>query len=264
LWAEPLSALFFQFHKNGGSEGHMDYEKAREAVKEALAGRWKRVYDVFNAFLEGDVKHFTRMPGWDEVFEPVAKMTVFTMSMMPLSVNSSVYAPFTDNVTFYDVAEGLMAMYTFGRFDTQYMPRARLQTGKRISLRRVKKFLEGLGIFRNFRGNAVLTGVGQMLAKALIYGATSRSTVVESVYVSSFVAYTLHAEMRQFNEESVKMFLLETIVRYRRISAAVREWMKSAPKLYLRELPLFYDWQDAAKDMALVLAEKKEDFRFTI
>jgi hypothetical protein len=239
-------------------------------VKEALAGNWGRVYETFNMFLAGDMKHFARVPSpfveWEEVFEPVAKVTVFAMSMMPVTVDSSVYTPLTDGVAFYDVAEGLMAAYTFGRFDVNFMPRARLQerTGRRISLRRVRQFLEELGIFRNFRGGVVMTGIGQMLAKALIYGAANRvSTVVESVYLSALTAYTLHAEMKRFNEESVRMFLLETTARYKRINAAVREWQKNAPKLHLRELPIHYSWDDAVKDVALILADKKEDFRFT-
>ncbi len=103
------------------------YEKARNAVKEALAGNWERVYETFNMFLAGDMKHFARVPSpfveWEEVFEPVAKMTVFAMSMVPLAVDSSVYAPLTDGVAFYDVAEALMAAYVFGRFDARYMPR---------------------------------------------------------------------------------------------------------------------------------------------
>jgi hypothetical protein len=214
------------------------------------------------------MKHFERVPSeyvsWEEVFEPTAKMTVFAMSMMPLDVDSSVYVPLTENITFYDIAEGLMAAYTFGRFDIQFMPRARLmqeRTGKRTSLRKVKRFLaEELGIFKG----DVMTGVGQMLGKALIYGATNRaSTVVESVYLGALIANTLLAEMRQFNEESVRMFLLETIARYKRISSTVREWQKNAPKLYLRELPIHYNWEDAIKDGTLILAEKKEDFRFT-
>ncbi len=246
------------------------YEKARKAVKEALTGEWEYVYEVFSTFLEGDMKHFARVPGfaeWDEIFEPVAKTTVFAMSMMPLAVDSSVYAPLTDGVAFYDVAEALMAAYVFGRFDVRHMPRARLmqeKTGKRIGLRRVKQFLEDLGIFRNFRGGVIMTGIGQMLAKALIYGATNRtSTVVESVYLGALIANTLLAEMRRFNEESVRMFLLETTARYKRISSTVREWQKTAPKLYLREVPIHYGWEDAVKDVALMLVDKKEDFRFT-
>lgn len=218
-------------------------KKARETVKEALLkGNWGRGIEIFKEFLAGDMKHFERVPStyvtWEEVFEPIAKVTVFVMSMMPLTVDSSVYVPLADDVTFYDIAEGLMAAYTFGRFDIQFMPRAR-RTGKRTSLRKVKRFLaEELGIFKG----DVMTGVGQMLGKALIYGATNRaSTVVESVYLGALIANTLLAEMRQFNEESVRMFLLETIARYKRISSTVREWQKNVPKLYLRELPIHYN-----------------------
>ncbi len=243
------------------------YEKARTAIKEALKGNWEHGFETFQEFLEGDMKYFARVPSpyveWGEIFEPVAKTTVFAMSMMPLMVDSSVYAPLTDGVMFYDVAEGLMAAYTFGRFDVRHMPRARLmqeKTGKRVSLRRVKQFLEDLGIFRG----GIMTGIGQMLAKALIYGATNRtSTVAESVYLGTLIATTLHAEMKQFNDESTRMVLLETIARYKRISSTVREWQKTA-KLYLRDLPIFYSWEDAVKDLTLTLVDKKEDFRFTL
>jgi len=180
------------------------YKKARRTVKEAFTGKWEYVYEVFNTFLEGDIKHFARVPGfaeWNEIFEPVAKMTVFAMSMMHATVDSSVYIPLTDNVAFYDVVEGLMAAYTFGRFDVNFMPRARLmqETGRRISLRRVKQFLEDLGIFRNFRDGVIMTGVGQMLAKALIYSAAGYTLTAESVYLSALVANTLLAEMKRFN-----------------------------------------------------------------
>jgi len=244
------------------------YEKARVAVKEALKGNWKHGFETFQEFLEGDMKCFAKVPSpfveWEEVAAYVAKVTVFAMSMMPLAVDSSVYTPLTDDVTFYDVAEALMAAYVFGRFDVRYMPRARiimLRTGKRIDVAPLEKLLEGLGVMRG----GTLTGVGQALAKALIYGAINRtSTVVESVYLGALIANTLLAEIKRFNEESVRMFLLETTARYKRISSTVREWQKNAPKLYLRELPLFYDWEDVVKDVALTLIKKKEDFRFTI
>jgi hypothetical protein len=243
------------------------YEKARGAVKEALTEKWEYVYEVFNTFLEGDIKHFARVPGfaeWDEIFEPVAKMTVFTMSMMPVTVDSSVYTPLTDNVAFYDVAEALMAAYVFGRFDVNFMPRARIimqRTGKRIDVAPLEKLLEELGVMRG----GVLTGIGQALAKALIYGAANRtSAVVESVYLGALIAYTLLAEIKWLNEESVRMFLLETIARYKRISSTVKEWQRTASKLYLREIPIHYSWEDAVKDVALMLIDKKEDFRFTI
>ena len=108
-----------------------------------------------------------------------------------------------------------------------------------------------------------LTGIGQALAKALIYGTINRtSTVVESVYLGALVADTLLAEIKRFNEESVRMILLETTARYKRISSTVREWQKNTPKLYLRDVSIHYNWEDAVKD-ALMLANKK-DFRFTM
>jgi hypothetical protein len=243
------------------------YEKARKAIKETFTGKWESVYEVFNTFLEGDVKHFARVPSsfvrWEDVFLPVAKVTVFAMSMMPVAVNSSVYTPLIGDIAFYDVAEALMAAYVFGRFDVRYMPRARIlmqRTGKRVDVAPLEKLLEELGVMRG----GVLTGVGQALAKALIYGATVRGPVAEGFYLSMLVAHTLLAELRPLRHESVRTLLLEAIARYKTIGATVREWMKTAPKLYLRELALFYGWEDAVKDAALMLIDKKEDFRFTL
>jgi hypothetical protein len=242
------------------------YEKARKAIKETLTGKWESVYEVLNTFLEGDVKHFARVPSsfvkWKDVVEPVAKVTAFAMSMMPVAVNSSVYTPLIGDIAFYDVAEALMAAYVFGRFDVNFMPRARMmqKTGRRIDVAPLEKLLEELGVMRS----GVLTGVGQALAKALIYSATVRGPVAEGFYLSALIAYTLLAELRPLRHESIRTLLLEAIARHKTISATVREWMKTAPKLYLRELTLFYGWEDAVKDVAITLAEKKEDFRFTI
>jgi hypothetical protein len=263
LWAELLSVFFFQFHKRGDSEGCMDiYEKAREVVRSAFqTGKWERAVELFQ-LLEGDMKLFTRSPspivGWDEVFYPTARLTAFVASLCPPYDLSATSKPLTSDVTFYDLAEGLMGLYAFGRFDVRYMPRARAQQ-RRINLVKVKRLLEELGITK---GN-VLTGVGQMAAKTLIYFSAKRVSYIESIYLSALAAYTLHAEMRSF-DGSGRTVILETTARHQRIVNTIREWLRSAPKLYLRELPLFYDWEDAVKDMALALAEKKEDFRFTI
>ncbi len=243
------------------------YEKAREAVRNvSQTGRWERVVELFQSLLEGDMKLFARSPspmvGWDEVFYPTARLTAFVASLCPPYDLSATSKPLTSDVTFYDVAEGLMGLYAFGRFDVRYMPRARVarrQTGKRINLSKIKKLFEELGITKG----GILTGVGQMVAKALIYFSAKRTSYVESIYLSALAAYTLHAEMRGF-DGSGRTVILEAIARHQRIVNTIREWLKSAPKLYLRELPVFYDWEDAAKDMALALAEKKEDFRFTI
>jgi len=40
--------------------------------------------------------------------------------------------------------------------------------------------------------------------------------------------------------------------------------LQTSPKLYQRDLLLFYEWEDAVKDFAIMRAEKKEDFRFLI
>ncbi len=244
------------------------YEKAREAVRSASqTGRWERAVELFQ-LLEGDMKQFMKSPSpmveWSEVFHPTAKLTAFAASLCPPHDLSATSKPFTGDVTFYDVAEGLMGLYAFGRLDVRYMPRARAtQRQKHINLRKVKRFLEELGITKK----GVLTGVGQMAAKALIYFSAKRASYVESIYLSALAAYTLHAEMRglvSIIDGSGRNVILEAVARHQRIINTIREWLKSAPKLYLRELPLFYDWEDAAKDFALALIDKKEDFRFTI
>ncbi len=242
------------------------YEKAREVIRNvSQTGRWERAVKWFQS-LEGDIKLFTKSPspmvGWDEVFHPTARLTAFAASLCPPYDLSATSKPLTCGVAFYDVAEGLMGLYAFGRLDVRYMPRARAaqrQTGKRINLSKVKRLFEELGITKS----DILTGVGQMVAKALIYFSAKRASYVESIYLSALAAYTLRAEMRSF-DGSGRTVIMEAIARHQRIVNTIREWLRSAPKLYLRELPLFYDWEDAAKDMALALAEKKEDFRFTI
>jgi hypothetical protein len=239
------------------------YEKAREAIRSvSQTGRWERAVEWFQSLLEGDMKLFAKPPspmvGWDEVFYPTARLTTFVASLCPPSATSK---PMTNDVTFYDVAEGLMGLYAFGRLDVRYMPRARAvqrQTGKRININKIKRLLEELGITKG----GILTGVGQMTTKALIYFSAKRTSYIESIYLSALAAYTLHAEMRGF-DGSGRTVILEAITRHQRIVNTIREWLRTAPKLYLRELPLFYDWEDAAKDFALAL-EKKEDFRFTI
>ena len=239
------------------------YEKAREVIRNASqTGRWERAVEWFQSLLEGDMKRFAKSPspmvGWDEVFYPTARLTAFAASLCPPYDLSATSRPLTNDVTFYDVAEGLMGLYAFGRLDVRYMPRARAQREKRINLNEVRRFFEELGITKG----GVLTGVGQMVAKTLIYFSAKRISYVESIYLSALAAYTLHVEMRGF-DGSGRTVVLEAIVRHKRIVDTIREWLRTAPKLYLRELPLFYDWEDAAKDFALAL-EKKEDFRFTI
>ena len=241
------------------------YEKAREVIRNASqTGRWEQAVELFQSPLEGDMKLFARSPspmvGWDEVFYPTARLAAFAASLCPPYDLSATSKPLMGDVTFYDVAEGLMGLYAFGRLDVRYMPRARaMQRQKRINLGKVKRLFEELGITKG----SVLTGVGQMVAKTLIYFSAKRTSYIESIYLSALAAYTLHAEMRGF-DGSGRTVILEAITRHQRIVNTIKEWLKSALKLYLRELPLFYDWEDAAKDMALALVEKKEDFRFTI
>jgi hypothetical protein len=189
----------------------------------------------------------------EEVFDDVAKLTVFTVSLHPPTITPDVLI---DGIFFYDVAEGLMAMYTHGEFSIRYMSKARQ---RETSLRRVKEILEEVGIIRG----DVLTGLGQMAAKSLLSYVVRRGITVEGIYLSALIAFTLFAEMRSFSG-SGKEVLMEAAARHKRLTDVVREWLHTSPKLYQRDLLLFYEWEDAVKDFALIYAEKAEDFRFTI
>jgi hypothetical protein len=98
------------------------YEKAREVIRNvSQTGRWERAVELFQSLLEGDMKLFARSPspmvGWDEVFYPTARLTAFVASLCPPYDLSATSRPLTGGVTFYDVAEGLMGLYAFGRLD---------------------------------------------------------------------------------------------------------------------------------------------------
>ena len=157
-----------------------------------------------------------------------------------------------DGIFFYDVAEGLMAMYTHGEFSIRYKAR-------RAETSRVKEMLEEVGIVKN----NVLTGLGQMAAKSLLHYVARRGITVEGIYLSALIAFTLFAEMRNFRS-SGREVLMEAAARHKRLTDVVREWLQTSPKLYQRDLLLFYEWEDAVKDFAITRAEKKEDFRFLI
>ena len=233
------------------------FQRARTAMKQIVADRdWKLASEWLHTVLEmEDLKRFRKSPSpfvpLEEVFDDVAKLTVFTASLHP-PLSSGVLI---DNISFYDVAEGLMAMYTHGEFSIRYMPMARQR--EKVNLRRVKKLLEEIGIIR---GN-MLTGLGQMVAKSLLHYVARRGIFIESIYLSALIAFTLFAEMRNFGGREV---LMEVAARHRRLTDVIREWLKMSPKLYHKDLPLFYEWEDAVKDFALMYAEKEEDFRFSI
>jgi len=227
------------------------FKKAKSTIQKIAAdGDWGLASEWLNALLEAEnLKLFRKSPSpyvpLEEVFDDVARLTVFAASLHPPTVSLDVLI---DNISLYDVAEGLIAMYTHGEFSIRYMPRARQlqQRGQKVSLRKVKKLLEEVGIVKN---NA-LTGLGQMVAKSLLHYVARRGLYVESIYLSALIAFTLFAEMRNFSG-SGREVLMEVVARHRRLTDAVREWLRTSPKLYHKDVQLFYEWEDALKDFAL-------------
>ena len=139
-----------------------------------------------------------------------------------------------------------MAMYTHGEFSIRYKAR-------RAETSRVKEMLEEVGIVKN----NVLTGLGQMAAKSLLHYVARRGITVEGIYLSALIAFTLFAEMRNFRG-SGREVLMEAAARHKRLTDVVREWLQTSPKLYQRDLLLFYEWEDAVKDFAIMRAEKRK------
>ena len=227
------------------------FKKAKSTIQKIAAdGDWGLASEWLNALLEAEnLKLFRKSPSpyvpLEEVFDDVARLTVFAASLHPPTVSLDVLI---DNISLYDVAEGLIAMYTHGEFSIRYMPRARQlqQRGQKVSLRKVKKLLEEVGIVKN---NA-LTGLGQMVAKSLLHYVARRGLYVESIYLSALIAFTLFAEMRNFSG-SGREVLMEVVARHRRLTDAVKEWLRTSPKLYHKDVQLFYEWEDALKDFAL-------------
>ncbi len=227
--------------------------------KIAASGNWKLASELLHNLLEREeFKKFKKPPSpfvpLEEIFDEVAKLTVFIMSLHPPVPSSEVLA---GGIYFYDVAEGLMAMYVFGEFDVRRMPIAR-RRGK-VGLKEVLKLLEEVGIVRG----GMLTGLGQMAAKSLLCYVARRGLYMESIYLSVLIVHALFAEMRNFNGPG-RAALMEAVARHKRLTDAVREWLRASPKLYHRDLPLFYEWEDAIKDFAITYAEKEEEFRFSV
>lgn len=237
------------------------FQRAKTVVQKVVsAGNWKPASEFLSNLLEREeLQRFRKSPSphvqLEEVFDDVAKTAVFVMSLHPPTASSEKL----EDVYFYDVAEGLMAMYVAGEFSIRYMPAARQleRQGKKINLRKVKRLLEEVGIVKG----GVLTGVGQMAVKTLLYSVARRYSSVEGIYLSALVAHTLSAEMRGFSG-SVREVLMEAISRHQRIVNTVKEWLAASPKLYQRSVPLFYEWEDAVKDFALMRINE-EGFRFT-
>jgi hypothetical protein len=236
------------------------FQKAKTVMQKVVStGDWKPATELLNELLEREeLKRFKKSPSpyvqLEEVINGVARLTVFTASLHP-PVPSAVLL--VDDISFYDLAEALMAMYVFGKFDVRYMPRLRHRGVKASALRKVKKILEEVGIIKD----GILSGIGQMAAKSLLHFVAKGGTALESIYLSALTAHVLLAEMRNF-DGSARTVIMEATARHQRITSTVREWLRTSPKLYQRDLPLFYEWVDAVKDLFSV--KKKEDFRFAI
>jgi len=238
------------------------FQRAKTVMQKiASTGDWRLASEFLGNILKGEeLRRFKKSPSpyvqLEEVFDDVAKTAVFIMALHPPTPSSDKLG----DVYFYDVAEGLMAMYVTGEFSARHMPAARQmeqRTGKRVSLRKVKWILEEANIIKD----DVLTGIGQMAAKSLLYAVTRRYSSVESIYLSTLIAYVLAAEMRSFSG-SVRETLAEAVAKHLTITNTVKEWLAASPKLYQRSTPLFYEWEDVIKDFALMRINE-EGFRFT-
>ncbi len=184
------------------------FQRAKAAMQKiAAAGNWKPASELLHNLLEREeLKNLKKSPSpfvpLEEIFDDVARLTAFVMSLHPPTPSSE---KLTNGIYFCDIAEGLMAMYTFGKFDIRYMPIARRRGA--ADLERVRELLEEAGIIKN----NVLTGIGQMAAKSLLYYATCRGLYVESIYLSALIAHALFAEMRGFGALSLSNRLLSFI-----------------------------------------------------
>ena len=112
----------------------------------------------------------------------------------------------------------------------------------------------------------VLTGMGATLAKALLHGVATRSSMyVVNFYLSSLLGNALLVEMWNYvkTTSEVRSVVMEALARYKRIRAQIMESVKTAPKLYLRDAETYYDSADAIRDAILIYliqnTEKKID-----
>jgi len=255
-------------------------EEIRKAVQCAFNENWEAMDKTFEKLSKEEP--FSLIPASVSVPSPfvrpdtvadirarTARQTLFFMGIMPLQVDSSIMLTI-GGVTLYDVAEALMASFVFGEFSVKYMPIAKRKGAKTIES--LTQFLERLGLMDGEK----LTGMGNAVAKALLnIVAISPSTVsgifydsiASSVFLSAAIANTLHAELADFNADSVKTVVMEARARYRRIRNVVEDWLKSAPKLYLRDTIIFYEWEDAVKDAVIKFKNSRDwldHFRFTL
>jgi len=254
------------------------YEKARRAVKEALLNEdWKIMDEVFEEINKEEpfnlVPDSVRVPSPfverpDDIIARTARQTTFFMSLMPIfSLSGSLYQPIVGKVSFYDLAEAIMASFIYGELSVDHMPLAKRKddpNNLRRSLKGLVEFMERLELV--YKGR--LTGIGSTLAKALLHSVALRGDTTIRFHLSATIANTLLIEIDNFlrHEKSAKAVLMEANARHKRIRGAVEDWLKRAPKLYLRDAMIYYDWEDAVKDVMIKFREKKneEDFRFAL
>lgn len=245
-------------------------EGVRRAIQRAFIGDWETADKAFEELSKEEP--FNLIPASVSVPSPfirpdvaadirmrTARQTLFFMSVMPVNADSSILLDI-GGITFLDVAEALMAFFTLGEFSIDYMPIAKRKGVK--SLRGLMRFLEKLGIIYNKE----LSGMGNAIAKALLYSTAKNVNVAHGLFLSAAIANTLRAELADFEPDRVKTAVMETVARYRRIRDVVENWLTHAPKLYLRDTKLFYDWGDAVKDAVAGIKSSKDwpDFRFTV
>jgi hypothetical protein len=243
-------------------------EGVRRAIQRAFIGDWETADKAFEELSKEEP--FNLIPASVSVPSPfirsdvairirTARQTLFFMSVMPINADSSILLDI-GGITFLDVAEALMAFFTLGEFSIDYMPIAK-RKGVKI-LRGLMRFLEKLGIIYNKE----LSGMGNAIAKALLYSTAKNVNVAHGLFLSAAIANTLRAELADFEPDRVKTAVMETLARYWRIRGVVENWLTHAPKLYLRDTKLFYNWEDAVKDAVAGIKSSKDwpDFRFTV
>jgi len=255
------------------------YEKARRAVKEALLNEdWKIMDEVFEEINKEEpfnlVPESVRVPSpfvenKDIIKTRAARQTIFFMGLMPICCpDSSMWRPImwqsTYKVTFLDVAVALAASAVFDEFSVKYMPLVRRSTDpNKIRINKLFRFMEELG----FANGSRFTGIGIGAAKALVHSVATRSSnATTGFYLSSVIANTLLIEIEHFLEyvDNVREIIMEANARYRRLREVVENWIKTAPRLYLRDTRLYYDWNDAVKDVIIEAKKRKKDFEFTL
>jgi len=251
------------------------FEKARGAVREALLNEdWKAMDDAYEEISKEEpfslIPNSVRVPSPfverpDDIITRTARQTVFFMSLMPICCpDPSMWQPMWQSaiykVTFLDVAVAITASAVFDEFSAKYMPLLRRSTDpSKVRMDKLIRFMEALGFVNG-------SGIGAALRKALLHSVAKRSSLTSGFYLSATIANTLLVEIDYFleNEHNVRAIIMEATARYTRLKEVVEDWIRRAPKLYLRDTRLYYDWNDAVKDVVIEAKKRRGDFEFTL